>query len=135
MFVKEIQGHVLVEILENEERIFEEFEDAYRSVVETYIASTPIKVQKIEFIRQNDNEISVRFSFDNVPLKYSSGSKEDETYHTTSSTRHDSEIGRALFEFWAKFTVLSFFENKLEVRTKHTEISLFYASKMQAITI
>ncbi|WP_273125741.1 hypothetical protein [Bacillus weihaiensis] len=125
--MNETQGQVLVTILKDEDRIVEKFEAAFQSVVDKFIDSTPIKVTKMDFIRVENDTISVRFAFTPFALEYSLGEGK------RGSSRHSAETGRALFEFWAKFTVLSFFEDSLKVESQYTDISLL--NKMTTITI
>ncbi|WP_028402673.1 hypothetical protein [Ectobacillus panaciterrae] len=127
-----IEGHVGLSILKDTEHLAERFESAFRSTVKTYIESTSIKVLDIEFHKYNGKIYAV-FAFDNLVLEYNY--ENDESGVEMSSTRHEGEFGRALFEFWTKCLVESLFEEELKVESKYTEITFFNFSPMGNRTI
>lgn len=116
--MREVQGHVLVSILKHNEDLIGRFESAFRSIIKTYVETTPIKVTNIEVIEM-ENKISVRYAFDKVVFQYE---YKDEKH---TSVMNDAEFGRSLFEFWTKCLVQDFFKDELKVETKHVEITYF----------
>ncbi|PEP88783.1 hypothetical protein COE95_18290 [Bacillus toyonensis] len=116
--MREVQGHVVVSILKHNEDLIGRFESAFRSIIKTYVETTPIKVTNIEVIEMED-KISVRYAFDKVVFQYE---YKDEKH---TSVMNDAEFGRALFEFWTKYLVQDFFKDELKVETKHVEIIYF----------
>lgn len=128
IYLSRIQGHVGLEILENNEHLAERFENAFNSTVETYIKSTPINVTEVEFLIKED-KIDILYSFDNLVLHYKHENGE------VTSTMHDSEFGRALFEFWTKCVVQTFFEKELQVKTKYTELNFLNLMTMKEIKL
>ncbi|MBY0598761.1 hypothetical protein [Bacillus bingmayongensis] len=123
-----IQGHVGLDILENSERLVERFESAFSSTVKTYIESTPINVTDVEFLIKED-KIDILYSFDNLVFHYKHENGE------VTSIAHEAEFGRALFEFWTKCVVQTFFEKELQVKTKYTELSFLNIMTMKEMTI
>ncbi|MRX57069.1 hypothetical protein GJU41_24345, partial [Bacillus idriensis] len=89
-----VTGQLSLEILQDNERLLDEFESAFRSVVKTYIESSSINVLELE-VKKENGLIEVLYAFDAVILSYENSKKEKRT-----ATTHSAEFGRALFAFW-----------------------------------
>lgn len=123
-----VEGYIGINILEDTENLVERFESAFRSTVETYIESTPIQVLSSEIQKQEGN-IEIKYEFINLSFSY------EWAHGKSSSIKNEAEFGRALFEFWTKCLVETFFADELEVKTKHINISFFNISPMGTKTI
>ncbi|KAA6472181.1 hypothetical protein [Bacillus swezeyi] len=114
---RNVQGLIALEIIEDKEGLLEEFEIAFKEMVETYISTTPIKVKKIE-TQQKNGEIIVKYEFRGLSFHYKTKTRE------RSSSMNEAELGRAVFEFYTKLLVKTFFEKSLKVDSRHTEITI-----------
>lgn len=114
---RKVQGLIALQIIENKEGLLEEFEAAFNEMVETYISTTPINVKKIEMEEKNQ-EILIKYEFRGLRFHYKTKTKEH------SSSMNDAEFGRAVFEFYTKLLVKTFFEENLEVDSRYTEITI-----------
>lgn len=122
--LKRIEGAVVCDTTNASNESVTKFKDAFQSIVEQYISTTPIDVLSVSFDEQVENELVIIYSFDGMPIKYESGTSK------VSSTKNDAEFGRALFEFYAKFAAESVDPNNLKVKSKHTELTIFSTSIM-----
>lgn len=115
---RNVQGLIALQIIENKEGLLEEFEVAFKEMVETYISTTPINVKKIEMEEKNQ-EIIVKYEFRGLGFHYKTKTRE------RSSSMNEAELGRAVFEFYTKLLVKTFFEKNLQVDSRYTEISIY----------
>ncbi|MFE7092923.1 hypothetical protein ACFU9L_20795, partial [Bacillus velezensis] len=64
------------------------------------------------------------YEFTNVIFHYKHHFSDDK-FRERTSTENNAEFGRAIFEFYTKLLVESFFKDYLKVSTRHTEITFF----------
>ncbi|WP_258176604.1 hypothetical protein [Bacillus atrophaeus] len=120
---RKIQGLLSFEIIKKKDDLLGELKSALKELFKTYIETTPIEIEKLEF-EELDNEIRVEYEFTNVIFHYKHQFRDDK-FRERTSTANNAEFGRAIFEFYTKLLVESFFKDYLKVSTRHTEITFF----------
>lgn len=94
-----------------------------------YIESSSINVLELE-VKKENGLIEVLYAFDAVILSYENSKKEKRT-----ATTHSAEFGRALFAFWGKCIVETFFEKELKVNTRYIDLTYFKVPDMRKVTV
>lgn len=122
---KRIEGAVVCDTTNSNDTLITRFKDAFQSIVEQYISTTPINVLSISFDQQVENELVIVYAFEGMPIEYETGTDK------MSITRHGAEFGRALFEFYAKFVAESVDPDNIKVKSKHTELTIFSTNRME----
>ncbi|MCY8798188.1 hypothetical protein [Bacillus inaquosorum] len=120
---RKIQGLLSFEIIKKKDDLLGELKSALKELFKTYIETTPIEIEKLEF-EELDNEIRVEYEFTNVIFHYKHQFSDDK-FRERTSTENNAEFGRAIFEFYTKLLVENFFKDYLKVSTRHTEITFF----------
>lgn len=117
-----VMGLINVDILQDDGKVFEKFENAYRYALKNYIEPTAMDFNPDSLsFEKKDGEIRVEYRFEGMGLKYEIG--ESETLETGSSRYFEADFGRGLFEYLAKFVVVTFLEDQLSVKSVHTQVA------------
>ncbi|MGJ9384932.1 hypothetical protein [Salipaludibacillus sp. CF4.18] len=121
---------VCVEILTNNDNLFERFENAFRSIAKTYIECTPVDVSNIEF-EKTKSHIIVSYNYNSLVLEIAFKCEEGSIQQKASLP--NGEIVDSFMEFWIKWAVEGFFLDELEVESKHTDITFSDKDVMKTI--
>ena len=121
---------VRLEILTNNDNLFEKFENAFLSIAKTYIACTPVDVSNINF-EKTKSHIIVLYDYNSLELEYAFECEEGLVQQKASLP--NGEIVDSYMEFWIKWVVEAFFTDELEVESKHTEITFSNKGVMKTI--
>lgn len=115
---RKVVGIVVLDILENNEEVFKKFESAYRFALKNYVEPTTIGFNPDDLsFEQRGNQLIVHFKYTQMSLHYEFDGQKG------SSSQYYVDFGRGLFEYLAKFVVVSFLEDELEVRSEYTQIT------------
>ena len=121
---------VCLKILNNNDNLFEKFENAFLSIAKTYIECTPIDVSNINF-EKTKSHIIVLYDYYSLELEYAFKCEEGSVQQKASLP--NGEIVDSYMEFWIKWVVEGFFSDELKVESKHTEITFNNNDVMKTI--
>ncbi|MEK1831182.1 hypothetical protein AAAC51_25925 [Priestia megaterium] len=108
-----VQGEIKIRILIDSGGLLNEFENAYRSLVEMYIEPTTITVRSLKFEKDKD-QLTILYDCSDIPLSYSYPLNEDDN-EVSESREYQVEIAQSLFEFWSHWLIKTFFREELKL--------------------
>lgn len=127
--IKRIEGAIFCNTENSNLAKVNEFKDAFRSIVEKFISSTPVTVLDISFDDKVENELVIIYAFKDMTISYESENSK------VSSTLNDAEFGRAMFEFYAKITAETVDPGNIKINSKYVDLTFFSSKNMNKKSI